>query len=373
MLGGAGVSNFGDELMVRKWLDFYLQNGMLDKVVVDGSNKRVLSDLFSDKYKGVRYNSAFNSLRGNGPKDFWQSLKRGLNFFDNGGFSNYPQHKAWAKEIEKVKVLHLHGGGYLNNIWPQAAFLLGVAAATKERYNCKLVATGIGFLPVNKPNGEAVEDLRRVINCFDFFECRDYPSMQFITNAIDDKQKVFYGLDDTFIGSLEKPSDASIRTLHLSYFPHVKKFIDDALERTPITAFDQFDEILFWACASHDLECLPALKGKFPNIKTVQMKDLVMKPLPVRRGDVMVTARFHPHLLAARMGSTGLYKKDESYYDIKQGSVIDLGSPFMDLKRYDLSNNYIKYGFNRMESYENDRVNMKQKLGKHIVDLYKDS
>ena len=42
----------------------------------------------------------------------------------------------------------------------------------------------------------------------------------------------------------------------------------------------------------------------------------------------MITARFHPHLLAARYGATGAYRVDQGYYDVKQGSVVDLGSPF---------------------------------------------
>ena len=42
----------------------------------------------------------------------------------------------------------------------------------------------------------------------------------------------------------------------------------------------------------------------------------------------MITARFHPHLLAARHGAVGIYRPDEAYYQVKHGSIAALGSSF---------------------------------------------
>lgn len=371
MLGGAGVANFGDELMVRKWLDFYSAHGLLNDVVVDGSHSRVLSDLFSSQYKEAKYTNLFNSLRGSGPKDFWKSLRRGIQFYENGGFHNYPQFKHWIKEFEKIKVLHLHGGGYLNNLWPQAAFLLGVAAATKRKYGCKLVATGIGFLPVNDTPSDYIDDFNKVMESFDFFECRDYASASFIKRTIKYHDNVFYGLDDTYIGLLEQGTTKNKKRLHFSFFTHVIKTLEDIVDQMPANLNQQFDEVLYWGCTSDDLKCLDIVKNKFPNVQTISLRDLVLKPLPVSSNDFMITARFHPHLLAARMGAVGYYRLDRSYYDVKQGSVTDLGSPFMSLDELNFADLPSVPQFNRITAFESERVSMKQRLGNRIVELYK--
>lgn len=370
MLGGAGVGNFGDELMVRKWLDFYAGHGLLKDITVDGSHSQVLTDLFSSKYHGVQYISLFNALRANGPKDFWKSLRRGLRFYDNGGFHNYPQYQRWIKELEKIKVLHLHGGGYLNNLWPHAAFLLGVAVATKEKYGCKLVATGIGFLPVNDIPSDHVDEFNKTIESFDFFECRDYPSAAFINKIIGKSENVFYGLDDTYIDHLEAYHSKE-KKLHLSFFTSVMQSLNGVLNQLPADLDQKFDEILFWGCTSDDLKCFDVIKTKRPNIRAISLRDLVLDPLPVSPGDVMITARFHPHLLAARMGAVGYYKRDASYYDVKQGSVTDLGSPFKALEDLDFSVLPEAPLFNRITLFESERVSMKKKLGNRIVEIYK--
>ena len=76
------------------------------------------------------------------------------------------------------------------------------------------------------------------------------------------------------------------------------------------------------------MQLFERLAAVCPRAEAIRWQELVRGPIPVRPGDHMVTARFHPHLVAARHGATGAYRIDRGYYDVKQGSVVDLGSPF---------------------------------------------
>ena len=57
------------------------------------------------------------------------------------------------------------------------------------------------------------------------------------------------------------------------------------------------------------------------------MVDLLGK-IPVGVSNYMLTERFHPHLIGARLGFGGAFVSRSGYYDAKHGSVIELGSKF---------------------------------------------
>lgn len=370
MLGGAGVGNFGDELMVHKWLEFYRENGIDDSVVVDGASERILTELFSGIHRNVHFKNVFNKLKYTGPDDFWKSLRRGLNFYKNGGLRNYPELVRWADNIQNIKLMHLHGGGYLNSLWPKSAFLLGIAAATKLEYSCKLVATGIGLLPLPKVPDEYRADLERTFNAFDIFEMRDYQSSHFINEAISGRGNVFFGLDDTFLTPVHSSVGGGKR-LHISFFSQAMPKLEQVLSSAPSQFYEQFDEVLFWECMKEeDQTCQKMVLKYIQNVKTVPMKKLVLEPLPVQPNDVMLTARFHPHLLAARAGVVGFYRLDGSYYDVKQGSVVELGSPFKPLEAFQSKDSQYEPGFNRILDFDAERVNIKRKLAQQIVKYY---
>lgn len=372
MLGGAGVGNFGDELMVRKWLEFYKEHDLEEELTIDGDSAENLSSLFGGIYRKASFVSVFNALKYRGTNDFWGALRRGLNFYDNGGLNNYREFKRWSEKIISTKLMHLHGGGYINEIWPQSAFLLGVAAATKLKYNCKLVGTGIGLLPLPKVPDLYRDEFNKIINTFDFIECRDYNSYLYLKNNVVDADNIFYGLDDTYLARVDSVSNADHRNLHISYFSYAKETLRKIINILPSDYFDKFSNIIFWECSRQDRECFEIVKAKYPNVKLLEYRDLVMKPLPIGIGDEMITARFHPHLLAARKGVVGFYKEDGSYYDVKQGSVVDLGSPFKSIEK--ITDSHIsQQAFNRIVSFEDARVAMKRVLGARIVEYYKNS
>jgi hypothetical protein len=91
-------------------------------------------------------------------------------------------------------------------------------------------------------------------------------------------------------------------------------------------------------------------------------------PLPVSVGDFMLTARFHPHLLAARLGAIGVYTDGGFYYKPKHGSIIRLGSPFVlaadSLPVHPQTNP--SRSFRPMMMFDSERVAQKLKTAEYI-------
>ena len=248
-------------------------------------------------------------------------------FFDYGGFDKHPSLRHFSDLFGEVEIFHLHGGGYLNSIWPKNAFILGFALALKKRFGTRLYGTGLGVLPLPAPTGTNATLIAEVMSAFEFIETRDLESFNYIKSH-GGEADVIFGLDDCFLHTrtLSPAEKRQGRWLHLSDFT-TSGFIEEILAIVDRTN-SCFDQIVFWECISRDGECASALKRHGADIRILRVDELVNEPLPVAVNDVMMTARFHPHLLAARLGAQGFFRTDKSYYDIKHRSLVISGSPF---------------------------------------------
>lgn len=329
LLGGAGYDNFGDELMVRCWLDLLTENGRKkDKIIVDGFSGARLDVAFAGNYRDVIYGNLINGLSETGKATkFWDAFHRGLTFYARGGFNNYPKLKPSADLLLNATVLHLHGGGYLNKHFPRKGFLLGLIIATSRQTGAKLVATGLGLTPLDIPPSNLQAEVSEAIAQFPLIETRDENSAELL-RKISPFANIVSGLDDTFVGDMAYVTDKKHR-LHLSWnFPRTK---DPEFARVFEYAQknqDRYDEVVFWTCAGNDQGTWDLISQQMPNARELTFADMLHRPLPVSEGDHMLTARFHPHLIGARGGAVGGYFSPGSYYDVKHGSVCELGSGF---------------------------------------------
>ena len=325
LIGGAGNGNFGDELIVRCWLEFLRERGVDAPVVCDENYASISRRFLGTLHPEVGFVDDVNRLKARGPATFFAAFARGMRFYENGGFARHPDLAHLAAALERVKLLHLHGGGYVNTIWPKNAFLLGFAAATKRRYGCRLVGTGLGLLPA-APVPELYQPLlAEALEAFDLLEVRDRWAFDWL-RRLSGAANLVLGLDDSYLLRRAAPAPGP-RTLHLSWFASADGF-EEVLDFVAGPAAAGFERILFWACINQDMRLFERLAAVCPRAESIGWQELVRGPVPVRPGDRMVTARFHPHLVAARHGATGAYRIDRGYYDVKQGSVVDLGSPF---------------------------------------------
>lgn len=365
LIGGAGNGNFGDELIVRCWLEALRAAGVDAPVICDGNYAGISRRFLGRLHPEAVFVDDVNRLKARGPDTFYAAFARGWRFYENGGFERHPDLADLAARLAQTRLLHLHGGGYVNTIWPRNAFLLGFAAATKRQFGCRLVGTGLGLLPAAAAPELYRPLLAEALAEFDLLEVRDRWSFDWL-RQLSDSPRIQLGLDDSFLMRREPPAAPGPRTLHVSWFGFAEGF-EAVLDLAAGAGAAGFERVLFWACIDRDMQLFDRLAAACRRAEAIHWQDLVTGPIPVRPGDHMVTARFHPHLIAARYGATGAYRVDQGYYDVKQGSVVDLGSPFRRIGEAPLAElPAAPPPFNAIERLDAERVAAKRRLAAWI-------
>lgn len=321
--GGAGAPNFGDELIAKLWLDF-VKARLNPQIVFSGYRKNVLNNWFSTAYPNVHFTDALSKYQIKCDENFWEAFLEGYNFFSIDGHDPERISGAEVEILKSATVFHLHGGGYINTLWPRHGFYLGIGSALKRVNGCKLIATGLGITPIPVPPPEMEEMAREALEAFDLFEVRDKKSYDFAVSRVSDASRIVRGSDDAFLAKVRLKGKGN--TLHLSL--HMNEQGSNTVNLLSPDFLSKFDHHKFWICHYNDEKQYEVVRGRFPFIEKVTAKQLVFKPLPLGEGDFLVTTRFHPHLMAARAGAVGQYVPVGSYSTNKHSSVLSLGSKF---------------------------------------------
>lgn len=370
LIGGSGAPNYGDELIIKFWIDF-LNHKYPNTSIIAESNIPSNSIQFHNKYKNVIFTNSILKISKNVDNlTFWEQVQRGKTFFERNGQNIYDRYDVYFHLFENVDVVHIHGGGYMrSNTNQNSGFLLGIAAALKEKYNTKIVATGLGLMPLNKPPESLRELAQQVISSFDLFECRDFESYSVI-NSFCQSENVVNGLDDNFLASKESikwhhETYEGQKKLHLSFSLYtLSKFNLDFWDSLKKYA-KKFDKVLFWESNPFkDNKVIELLSQKMRNIETINVKDLVYKGAPVNEGDYMISGRFHPHFIASRLGSLGYFYSFDEYYDIKHSSVIKCGSVFEKLTTRTVleDNSKVISNINKNDNYHKEKLKIIDKI-----------
>ena len=162
LLGGNGAPNFGDELMAKAWLA-HLSATFPDRPIVLDCNSVATprtyfegplprarghlgpQDLLPARWCRERFRDA-----GKNPAIFLDALAYGLDFFETGEAGRHPELGRALDALAEAGSLHIFGGGYINTgVRPQSGFLLGIAAATADRFAIEVFATGVGITPLS--------------------------------------------------------------------------------------------------------------------------------------------------------------------------------------------------------------------------------
>jgi hypothetical protein len=233
-----------------------------------------------------------------------------------------------------VRVLHLHGGGYVSTDKPASGFLLGAVAALAGRFGLRLVASGWGVEPFGAPpDARAAADLARALDAFALVECRDAPSHERLSTWLG--ARAVLGLDDCYLAPARRRAgmDTAVRRLHVSLTHANLAGMGPRFVRRIEALRGRVDRVTLWQCFPHrDREVIDWLLNHLPDEPQVlTIEDLLHEGPPVLPGDLMLTCRFHPHFMAARLGARGWYHAQGAYYAIKHASVVERGSPFLPL------------------------------------------
>lgn len=327
LIGGGGIPNYGDELIIRNWLTWYGSHVAISpkEVAVEGYRIRSLQNTFAGEFPDVRWSQAVRDARlAFRAEGFWGALRGGL----ESGAERSPKSVSRAFDLARsASVVHIHGGGYINSKWPNHAFVLGLSAAANRSAGVYAVATGLGLAPLPDAGRAERRLLDEVVDAFEFIEVRDAWSFEYLERNVtgDRKDKIVRGLDDAFLYPVTS-SPFSPATLHLSL--RDDKAGESMIERLSSRFVGSFDRHIFWACKPVDAAAYALLAKRYPFFEIAGVRQLLENP-SVSAADVMITERFHPHLQAARAGATGVYWSGSEYYDIKHGSIVELGSPFV--------------------------------------------
>jgi len=326
LVGTSGHPNYGDELIAATWLRYLARVAPQVEVWLDCPNPGPAEVLLGDLHPNVRFTDTLWRLCWESPsKEPWE-----VNEFVQRAIHDPGVAPRWVHGIELVSradVVHIIGGGYVNDIWPMHVGLLSGAVAAVRRSGGRAVASGLGLWPV-ATNGAAV--LRHLAAQFDILDVRDAPSVSVIEDAVTPMltgDDIFFGL-----GPHLYRTDGDLRPVMVC--------VQSDLVEVGVPALADFlaDTLRTWKVTGQDLgvvECIPGtdrtvfswIERAFPGARFYPFSEVWDKGLPAAAGQTWISTRFHPHLIAAAVGAGGVaLSVSTSYYATKHRSLVDKGS-----------------------------------------------
>lgn len=325
LISQAGFGNLGDELILREWLK-YIDNVYQGRIliyidVVNVNFCRMMTALW-----GITSKVEFINI-------CWSAA---LDIDDNSIIRELSYQSIIYKllTIPKIDVLHILGGGYINDVYSKNIHLIPIAAIIKQITGCKLYATGISFYPLNSISKTAHRYFLRCLNDFELIDVRDGYSVEIFDGLSDGIIEV---CDDLFlsenIDTIINVTNKENRRLSLMLqvgeaqnmvHSYVSEMIDFFMNKKIIEGvnFYCFDDGLEVFCRQ-----LIASKPKI-QYDIYSCFDLLVKPIEINQKDYYFCTKFHGHFLVSLAGIYGVCSATNKYYDNKHKSLIKMGSGF---------------------------------------------
>ena len=326
LVASGGNPNYGDELIVASWLRFLAHIRPEASVWLDCPQPGTASALFAGIHPNFRATNALWRSCFESPdlsaRGVWEYVKQ---LVTHGGT---PMYDVALMALGQAQSIHLLGGGHINGVWPDHVGLVSGVAAASKLNSSRLFGSGLGLMPLPE-NGE---QLKASFSAFDSLSVRDSASAAAIG--------VELGLDDAFLGlpyELERSHSAIVaeRAKDVMLFIQsdmtdegafqdlkgkLRVVVEAALDRGLSVGYAE-------AIPGSDRRMFDALEGLIPEENFVPFVQVWNDGLPVRPGQSWYTSRFHPHMVAAAAGASGVAIGIlDGYYDIKHGSLLDLGT-----------------------------------------------
>lgn len=348
LFGASGHHNYGDDLIAQEWVRFY--NGTAAAAPFVETFQPTLLSL-ATAGEGLLCRPTYLLLRacdGCKATSVRSAIESGLKFPD-ADISDQAIFAMLERLVSGIKLFHVHGGGFLNGLWPHTAFALGALVALKRRQGARLVATGLGLGPLSPDDAAAFAEIFRE---FDMVEVRDAYSW----TALGRSQEVILGSDDTFLIPQVDTAPAGPKRLHLSIFEG--EGIDGEDLANQIVDYAATDEtlskVVIYEYAEADRQLRKRLEDRLSVPLTVRdYASLWERGMDTSPGDVGIASRFHAHLLLARRGVRGRYVSSmRGYYDLKHEGLAEIGTGWTFLDRHE------PLGFNGLNAPAIDEVRM---------------
>ncbi len=223
--------------------------------------------------------------------------------------------------LREADTVHILGGGFLNGIWPGFLGLLGGVAAAAEVSGGTAAMTGQGMCP----QVGGVDDLyAEFLARFDVVDVRDTPSAAFVGDA------AICSGDDAFLAPEADTNPRDAPEMMVSVQSQLSGLPTHAvveLVAETAAAWDISDIGLLECIPDEDRDLLAMVEKEIPGIRRYPVHEVLEHGLPVAPGQVWLSTRFHPHLVAAAGGASGVAVNiNGDYYGTKHRSLIERGS-----------------------------------------------
>ena len=329
----AEYPNYGDELLLKSWLDNIFLRDSKIKVLVECPVPGNCSVLLGDYDGRVRYQDAVWKIVWGAPHCPIDAFNYGIKLFEacdkNNGLRFMFGH------YKKAKLMHFIGGGFIRKGWDNHFSLLGLAIAIKKRFHLNLSMSGQGFCPIDEV---FLPIFKTALENFEHVSCRDLPSLKVVEklSCVDPDTVV----DDTFLISdspLFSGKENQKERVVICIQNDIKdSFISALLLRQIhlLLAEDPERELVVAEfCPNHDLTCVSEISQLFKSPTIISFEKL-WNGRVLNKSDICVGTRYHFHLIASRGGCRGIFGSPDAYYGIKHDSLLPIGSNWQNVDLY---------------------------------------
>lgn len=329
LVGVAGNPNYGDELIAATWLSYLAEHHPDDEVWFDTPHPGPASTLLAGRHPRLQFTDTVWRLCDLGERlgDPRTTMTRALS---DAGHAPW-----WTSGIDVLRsadVVHVVGGGFLNDLWPANLAVTACLAWLAEHRGTRVALSGTGLTPLTGTNRS---DTRRDLSLVDVVDVRDVPSLDTLTDGEGSVPNARQTADDVFLGDSYENIDSSTADLF-----DVGIVLQDDLVQIDKAAVRDFvrEQVEAWGTAPDRvafIECIPRIDASspseigadWPGAQFYSFQDLWSRGFPAGPHQRWISTRFHPHLIAARVGARGIaISVHEGYYTAKHRSLTALGS-----------------------------------------------
>ena len=300
LVAPAGFPNWGDELIARAWLTHLADAWPAAEVILDCHTPGTTTLLHGGTHPNLTVTDTLFRLAG-----------------DPGAESRLT---AGLALLESATDIHLLGGGWVNDLWPHHAAIVEKAAEVARETGARLVATGQGLVP----GAGIAPRLAGAWGEFELVDVRDAASCALLPPGV----RASVSGDDAWLAEIgDGPRWARDR----GFVVCVQSDLLDDAKGDPLDHVTR--QLAAWGARGDEvvvLECIPGVDaaGLAAGALTLGFEELWAEGLPARPGQRWLTTRYHPHLVAASRGASGVALDAHvgGYYSAKHAAVGAVGS-----------------------------------------------
>ncbi|MFF1925200.1 polysaccharide pyruvyl transferase family protein [Streptomyces sp. NPDC058221] len=320
LVSPAGTPNFGDEIIAEVWLRHLAATAPEAEVVVDCAGVERARRTLGGLHPRSRFTNTLWRLCHQFSGEALQTVAAVEDAIRNpAGWS-----ADGVRDLLRADVVHMVGGGYVNAIWPSLVALMAGVSTAAGLSGSRAAMTGQGLYPLPPGLEQLVTDLA---GSFALADARDAPTARLLG-----ADRSHTTGDDAFLGggASRDPSGEEAPEVMVSLQSHLAgvpaERLVDFVGRT-VDAWGVSTVGLLECAPAFDAEVLALAERRLGAPRIYRVDEALTSGLPTSPEQCWISSRFHPHLIAAAGGASGVALTMESdYYAVKHGSLRDWGS-----------------------------------------------